>query len=326
MSRFCLVLLAGLTTAGPAAAATWADALFTELTKDFGSVPHGPTLVHPFRLTNTTKAPLAIGTIRVSCGCVSAQATKTFLRPGEEAAIVARMDTTRFTGTRRVTIFVQFDRPSYQEVRLWVQANSRSDLTVTPETLSFGQVKRGSAPTASVIISFSGDADWRITGTRCESNYVQTRLTELRRQPAEVAYRLTARLREDIPAGRWYADVWLKTNSSSVPQVRVPLSVEVESALTVTPETVTFGKVKPGTEVERRVVVRGVKPFKIEKAEAGDEQLSVQDSATEPKAVHVVTVKLKATQAGDLSRTVRLVTDLEEEGEIEFQVRAQVGP
>ena len=34
--------------------------MFDELSRDFGSVPHGTTLVHPFRLVNKTKAAVNI--------------------------------------------------------------------------------------------------------------------------------------------------------------------------------------------------------------------------------------------------------------------------
>src|SRR5579884_4233425 len=125
-----MVLLVGLASVGSATAATWADRMFEELSKDFGSVPRGPTLTHVFKVTNYTQHPVNIASVRVSCGCVSAAAYKTFLNPGEETAIIARMDTTRFTGIKSVTIFVQFDRPSFEEVRLWVQANGRDDFNV----------------------------------------------------------------------------------------------------------------------------------------------------------------------------------------------------
>jgi hypothetical protein len=325
MFRYSLVLLAGLGATAPAAAATWADALFEELTKDFGSVPRGPTLVHPFRLTNTTKSTVTIAGVRVSCGCVSASATKTQLAPGEEAAIIARMDTTRFTGPRSVTIYVQFDRPAYQEVRLWVQANGRNDFGVNPDTIAFGQVKRSATPSAFTTLTFYGMSGLRVTEVSCESNYILTRVSEQQRQETEVAYRLTARLRGDVPVGKWYTDLWVKTDSAELPQVRVPLTVEIESALSVTPDVVSLGRLKVNAEGERRVVVRGVKPFTIRTVESGDRELTVRDSATEPKAVHVVTVKYKPSKAGDLNRKVRLVTDMADEGQIEFQVRAHVG-
>src|SRR5206468_7370265 len=92
-----------------ALAASWGEALFDDLGRDFGSVPRGPTLNHPFRLTNQTGQAVHIASVRVSCGCVSASAIKDELAPGQSTAIMANMDTLRFFGTRTVTIYVQFD-------------------------------------------------------------------------------------------------------------------------------------------------------------------------------------------------------------------------
>jgi hypothetical protein len=325
MLRYCLVVLAGLWAAGPALSATWADALFEEFSKDFGSVPRGPMLSHPFRVANNTRGPVNIASVRVSCGCVTAGALKTHLEPGEATYILARMDTTRFTGLKSVTIYVQFNQPAFEEVRLWVQANGRNDFAVTPDTLAFGQLKRGGSPSVSVLISFYG-TETQVTEVKCESNYIQPRVQEVRRQESEVTYQLTAKLRGDAPIGKWYTDVWLKTNNEGMPQIRVPLTVEIESALSISPETVTLGNVKAQTESERRVIVRGVKPFKITQVLGTDDQIVVRDSTTQAKPVHVLTVKLKAGQPGEVSKTLRILTDLADDNKIDFHVNAQVTP
>ena len=39
----------------PGRAASWADGMFDESSKDFGSVARGPALSHPFRVKNNTK-------------------------------------------------------------------------------------------------------------------------------------------------------------------------------------------------------------------------------------------------------------------------------
>jgi hypothetical protein len=326
MLRYGLVLFAGLCAAAPAAAASWADGLFDELSKDFGSVPRGPTLVHPFRVVNKTSGPVRISGIRVSCGCTSATALRSYLNPGEETAVVARMDTSLFVGVRSVTIYVQFDRPAFEEVRLWVQANARYDFNVTPDSLAFGQVKRGAAPSAGVLITFYGHADARIVDVHSESNYIRPALQEVRRLDSEVTYQLSTALRADTPVGKWYTDVWLRTNNPALPQVRVPLTVEVESALSVTPEAVTLGQVHVKGESERRVLVRGTKPFKITRVQGTDDQLAVKDNTPEARAVHVLTVRLKGARAGELSRTLRILTDLPEDNQVDFQVSALVTP
>ncbi len=327
-SRFGMVLLAGLFVVAPTLAGTWADGLFSELSKDFGSVPRGPTLSHPFRIVNNTKSPVNLAGVRVSCNvCSSASIVgKTFLNPGEETSVVVKMDTTRFSGVKTITVFVTFDRPEYQEVRLWVQANSRNDFAVTPDTLAFGQVKRGAAPATASRVTFYGMTNAHVTEVKPESNYVKAELKEVRRENSEVAYELTAKLRPDTPIGKWYTDVWLKTNIPSMPQIRVPLTVEIESPLSVSPELVSLGQVKAGTEGERRVIVRGVKPFKITKVEGTDEELVVQDSTKDSKPVHVLTVKFKGDKPGELNRKLRVITDLGEDGEIEFHVNGQIMP
>ena len=230
MLRYSLVLGAGLCLAAPVWAGSWADGMFHEFSKDFGSVPRGPTVSHLFRLTNNTAYPVHISGVRVSCGCTTASALATNLAPGQSTAIQAHMDTGRFRGTKAVTIYVSFDRPSWDEVRLWVQANSCEDLLITPDAFLLGRAQRGSAPYASVIVTFTGSGPWQITELQRGSNYIRTGLTVLRRDPAEASYQLTASVRPDTPAGRWYTEVWLKTNNPAIPRIRVPLTVEIESA------------------------------------------------------------------------------------------------
>lgn len=326
MLRYCLVVLAGLCTAGPALSATWADALFDDFSKDFGSVPRGPTQKHAFRVVNNTRVPVNIASVRPSCGCVSVEALKTHLKPGESTHIVANMDTTRFTGLRTVTIYVQFDQPAFEEVRLWVQANARNDFALNPDSLAFGQIKRGDTPTASVLIAFYGSNETAITEVKCESNYIQLRAKEIRRSESEVVYQLTARLRADVPVGKWYTDVWLKTNNPGMPQFRVPLTVEIESALSVSPETVVLGPIKTKAEGEKRVIVRGVKPFKIVKVLGTDEQLLVRDNTTQARPIHVLTIKLKAGKPGEWNKTLRVLTDLADDNKIDFRVHAVIAP
>jgi hypothetical protein len=325
MLRYSLVVLAGCLAAQPAAA-SWADALFDELSKDFGSVPRGPMLQHPFRVVNKTGQPVSISNVRVSCGCTTAAALKTYLQPGEETAIVARMDTTRFTGVKTVTIYVTFDRPGFEEVRLWVQANGRNDFSLAPEGLAYGTQKRGATPTSSVQVTFYGNGDSQITEVRSDSNYIVPRAREIRREGTEVVYELAATLRSDAPVGKWFSDVWLKTNDPATPPIRIPLTVEIESALSVSPDKVAMGEVKVKGETERRVIVRGARPFKITSVDGASGDLLVRDSSPDSKPVHVLTVKFRGRHAGDVHRTLRVLTDLPDDNKIEFQVNASVTP
>jgi len=325
MWRYSLVLAAGLVATAPALSATWADGMFDELKKDFGSVPHGQTQVHGFRFKNNTKGNVQISSLRVSCGCVSATAPNPFLRPGEEATVQVRMDTSRFNGSRSVTIFVQFSSPAFEEVRLWVSANSRNDFVVSPDTLAVGHVKRGAGGAGSVTVTFYGNRDAKISKVRAESNYIQPTVTEVRRLDHEVTYTLSAKIRPDTPVGKWYTDLWLETNVFGLTQMRVPLTVEVEAALTVNPPQLAAGEVKVGEEIERRVIVRGVEPFKILSVKGVDGVVSVKHG-DESREVHVLTVKVKPAKAGRLEKTLKVVTGLKGDNEVELKIEADAKP
>jgi hypothetical protein len=326
MVRHWYGLLASVVLVSSANAGSWADGLFAELSKDFGTVPRGPLLSHPFYVKNNTTGPIHIAGIRVSCGCVTATAMTSTIMPGEETAIVAQMNTTRFEGVKNVRIYVTFDQPRYEEVQLWVQANSRDDVNVTPEAVNFGQIKRGATPSATVNVTFLGNGQWQIVTCQSESNYVRTQIKEVRRAAYEVTYQLTAQLRADAPVGKWYTDIWLKTNNAATPRVRVPVNVEIESALSVSPSLVDLGQVKLGAQAQRKVIVRGVQPFRITGIQGSDAQLSVQNTGSDSRPVHVLAITFKPGQAGELKRQLRIQTDLPTEAEIDFQAKARVTP
>jgi hypothetical protein len=322
MFRYSLILLASLGMAAPASAGSWADAMFDDLSKDFGSVPRGPAVSHPFRLTNNTGQPVHIAGVRVSCGCTSASAEEEDIAPGKSTVINARMDTLRFVNRKSVTIYVTFDRPQWAEVRLLVTANGRDDISISPEAFNLGQAKRGTKPSATITVNLYNGA--RITDIERESNYILASAKAVRRDAAEVSYEVTASIRPDCPVGKWYSDLWLKTNNPSMPRVRVPLIVEIQTPLTISGGTVALGTVKPGTEAQRKIVVRGTKPFKITKVQGTDDELTVTDSTTESKEVHVLTVSFKPNKTEELNRKLKVLTDLKDEGEVEFEATARV--
>ncbi len=324
-SLLCLALLGA--AAGPAHATSWADGLFTEgMSIDFGSVPRGQILTHRFKVYNHTNQPVQISNVRVSCGCTAARAEQTYLAPNQGTDIVPQMDTRRFYNTKTVTIYVQFDQPQFEEVRLWVQANSRDDVSFTPDTIAFGRVKRGTTPEGRANIAFLGGAQTQVLEVKSESNYIQPAVREVTRDGGQVVYEVTAKVRPDTPAGKWYTDVWLKTNNPGIPRLRVPVTVEVEAALSVNPNTVVLGQVKAGTESDRKVVIRGIRPFRITGIGGTDEQIRVKESNTESKAVHVLTVTLSPRDPGELTRVIRVQTDLQNSGDIEFNAKADVVP
>ncbi len=142
----------------------------------------------------------------------------------------------------------------------------------------------------------------------------------------DVTYEVAAKVRSDIPAGKWYTDVWLKTNNPAMPKLRVPVTVEVEAALSANPHNVSLGQVRAGTELDRKIIIRGITPFRITGISGTDGQIRVIESNAETKTVHILTVTLSPLQPGQLTRLIRVHTDMQNGSDIEFNAKADVIP
>jgi hypothetical protein len=324
MARHVLALMMLVSFAGTAPAASWADALFDNLSHDFGTVPRGPIVTHYFHVTNTTGQPLHIVSVRVSCGCLRASATRSQLAPGESTTIVAELHTDRFAGFWRKPFYVTFDQPQWAEVTIMVQANSRDDVTLAPDTLAFGRVRHGTTPDASVTVVLSGGGNWKVLEAKSDSDFVQPRVRQVRRDAAEAAYQVTAQLRPDLPVGNWYSTLKVATDNPAMPQLTIPLTVEVGAPLSVSPKLTTLGQVKQGTETERKILVRADQPFRILEVKGTDSQVRVVDSTQGSAPVHRLVLTFRPTAPGALSRTIQVITDLQNDNRADFQATADV--
>lgn len=325
MLRYCVVLAVSL-LAVQTASASWADKMFDELSKDFGSVPRGPMLKHYFKVTNNTKET---GHDLQRPGVV-----RLHQRDRPQVVFETRQGNAHLRHDGHDPVRRSQDRDDFRAV---FHAQFRGSAALGPgqRPQRFRRCPRYSGdgfdqarqqPKHAVVVTFYGMPDTKITEVKTESNYIQTEVKAIKTEGGEAAFELKASLRSDTPTGKWYSDVWLKTNNPSIPQLRVPLTVEVESALSVSPDLVSIGQLKVEAESERRVVIRGAQPFKITEIEGTDDVLSVKDSTEEAKPIHVLTVKFKPTASGELKRKIKVKTDLKEENVIDFQVTATVMP
>jgi hypothetical protein len=323
MVRLYASIAIGLIFAAPAPAGTWADNLFDGLVHDFGVVARGPMVTHSYRITNTTGQPIHFVGVRVSCGCTSASIRTADLGPGQETELIAQMDTRRFVGPKSVTIYVQFDRPQWEEVRLTVVANSRDDLILTPESLAFGAIVRGSSPSKSTTLTFQGSGT-HLLSVQAESNYVQLVAKNVRHSESELVYEITATLRSDTPVGKWYTDIWLTTNNQSGQRIRLPLSVDINSALQFSSPVLAFGSVKPGEKAEKRIIVRGPQPFRITSIGGTDETVTADAGSDTPKPVHVIVVGINSANPGAITRTLKFTTDLADDNTATLPITANI--
>jgi len=324
MFRYALGVVA-LAALGLPAFAGPAD-LFPEKEKDFGVSPKGTVLVHYFRFTNTTKETITLGQPRVSCGCVTPALTKNKLAPGESAVVIAYMDTRRIPQagvTKTVIIYVPFHSPTFEEVALKVTTVTRDDLIMSPDVIAFGSVTRGKSPTASTKVTFTSDANWKVTKASSTGAFVGVEFKEASRTGSQVTYEVTAKLAKDCPAGNWTSDINLETSNPAVAKLRIPVTVNVAAAVAATPSAVSFGDVKFGDAVEQKIVLQSTTPFKILEVKGAD-GLKVKVDTDVAQASHTVVIEASSKGPGGFTGTLEIVTDNKEQPTIIVPVTGKV--
>lgn len=323
--RFGVAFVAILVTIHTAGAA--ATDLFEEKIKDFGVSPRGPVLTHYFRFTNNTSNTLTIGQPRVSCGCTSAVSLQTTLEPGKTGAIVAYMDTRRIptpNTLKSVIIYVPIYSTHWEEAVLRVQTITRDDLVFSPDTITFGNVRKGQSATASIRVSFMSDPNWQITEVTSTGAYVRAEARLVARQGSQVTYEILATLDPECPVGNWISDLYLSTSNSAVARLRIPVTVNVVKPVAVSTEQVQLGDIPLGNHVEHRVIIQSAQPFRILDVKGIDQSVLVQSKADEPKAVHVLTLSATPGVLGSFTRTIELLTDNKEQPKITLTVVGRV--
>jgi hypothetical protein len=199
------------------------------MTHDFGAVPCGTQLKHVFRIVNTSDVALKIEEVRVSmAGCVTAQSNKRIVQPKEEATVTVMMDGQRFLGTKTVRTFVTVNDGKPLTHSLVVSANCRDDLVISPASFDFGNIKRGDTPTKKVVVTVSKQTEISVTKLVFANRLLHVQVRELSRDMNSVSFEVTATIRAEVPARLLSEAIELRTNSTSLPSIRVPVSARVE--------------------------------------------------------------------------------------------------
>jgi hypothetical protein len=119
------------------------------------------------------------------------------------------------------------DQPNLEEVRIHVQANVLPDLTITPGSVNFGKIKKGSTPEKSVLISWAGQGHGPLEKANSESGYVNVKSATVAGNAGQESYRVTAKINPDLPVGHWYCTLWIASANANQPPINIPMTVEV---------------------------------------------------------------------------------------------------
>jgi hypothetical protein len=288
---FLLALMVSLecTASSPVLAQDWVRKLFKETHHDFGSVSRNAKAEHSFVIENCFEEDIHIASVRSSCGCTSPVATKTTLKSWEKGEILAKFNTRTFTGTKSAVITVVIDKPYYAEIQLTVGGTIRTDVSVEPGEIVFGDLELGQSKTIDVTLSFNGRKGLEIADVRGNAQAFEVRLDAPMYQPSGVTYRMHVKLKETLEPSKLLDEIVVVTNDPNEKnrELTIPVSARVRPPITVTPETIALGDVRSGETRQQRFMVKAKKPFAIELITCPDNRFEFQ-TPTGEKTLHVV--------------------------------------
>lgn len=311
--------------ATPAWGQSWTQQAISmaERNHDFGTVARAASTEHRFTIRNVLEHDMHLRSIRTSCGCTTPSIETEWIKPGQTGTVLAHFNTGTHTGARSATVTVTIDKPVFTEIQFNVKGYIRSDVVLSPGEVNFGTVPIGESKQAEVFLDYAGRNDWAINKVSSEDRLISASAEEVSRSAGRVRYKLSVSLSGDAPPGFRQNQLVLHTNDRRLTTVPVRYLADVQAPLSISPQSVALGDLKPGEPVQRRVLIKGQKPFRV--LDVNSEHLEVRfEPTTDPKPVQFLNIIMAPiidlASDGDVNTSVVVTTDLEGEKNVEMDV------
>ena len=307
-----LAILGACLTCSAASGAEWADSMFNTGSHDFGTVASGSLAEFEFPFENRYRDDLHIVSVRSSCGCTipRIKGNKDTYKSWEKGAIVAKLNTAVFSGSRSATITVTFDRPQYASVQLHIKTHIYNGVLLTPGSIQLGTVDQGVSAIQTLRIT-TPNRGLSVVGVEASNPYITAELGPRERVSGRWGYPLSIQLSAKTPPGYIRDHVMLVTDGYRKTRIPVTVDGRVTPSISISPEALFMGSVNPGDVVRKRVVVRGKEPFAITNAKSSDPRFVIDTSAASMlKSTHILPVEFTAgDESGNVTRSLYLEMD-----------------
>ena len=315
---------------GEAVGQDWARKMFSEFEHDFGTVSKNEFAEHRFKITNLYNETLTIQSVKTSCACTDVSLTKNSINTDEVTEVVAVFNTRNFVGPKQATITVTFASPFNAEVQMTVRGNIRGDVMFEPGSIDFGAVSADAIVQRSankqIQITKFNNPNWRIVDVKCTFPHIGVVLSNPMRMGNQVKYTMDVRLKESAPSG-FIQEQLMVIAQENGRQTSIPVKFagKVGAALEISPEVLTFTVDENGSEVSKKVIVKGSKAFKISDVTCSSPAFVVKADPSKSKKIHFVQIGYKPDQSpGKYEYDLEFVTDLNKQTKRSIKAVVQV--
>jgi hypothetical protein len=195
---------------------------------NFGRIYQGEKVVHTFRFQNAGDAPLNIEKVRTSCGCTAALLSSEVIAPGEKGEVGTTFDSVRFRGDVIKTIYLYTDDPLKPVIQLFLRGSVKPEIVQDPERVELGLLQPEVEKEVRVTLTNQGEKEITFPSIQVTAPELQAELSSDVLLPGKtVQVLIKAAPREG--KSRLSGYVIVKTSSSHVPELRIPVYGSVSS-------------------------------------------------------------------------------------------------
>ena len=210
------------------------------------------------------------------------------------------------------TLTVTIDKPFFAQVQLQVRGYIRGDVELAPGAVDFGEIEQGHPCEKDIMVKHAAGDDWRILAVRSANPHLSATAKEISRGGGSVTYQVTVRLDRQAPLGYYVDQVVLDTNDRQNHQVTVPVAGRVETAVSLSPSSLSIGPVEPGQRVTKQLVAHSRQPFHVTEVKCDNPVFSVADKDDDTdKNIHLILVTYEAgKELNNAQGTVQIITNI----------------
>lgn len=268
--RNLVPLVVVVCSTAPVIAQDWGVKMLDRTEIKFGTVARLADTTFKVKVKNPYIEEIHVSSLTTSCGCISWQDKLPISIPSrQERELTIRLDTIGHSGDKRVRAMISLYEPnkgSSSTVTIPVEGRIRADFEVRPSYVGFGPIELGKSYIQRIGVNYiGGRPGWQIVSAKVSNPHLKPQIVEKSRSGGSASYEILVQIDGDTPQGALRDQLVLTTNEPGEATISIPVDARIEPDIVVTDAQ--FGPVTPGTPKTMSVIVRGKKPFKIEKVD-----------------------------------------------------------
>ena len=287
------------------------DIQFEQRVYDFGVAGQQERITHHYKLKNVGKGDLTITSVRAPCDCIATLLSSKTISPGATGVIRVAFETRKYKGKQTKSIFVQSNDPDEPKIELKISGVVKTEFTLEPEFLHFGDVERGKTVAKTINLVQIGKEHLRLNRIEVNEKYFSTRLSSFKDKPHK-RFKVDIRLKPNAPVGRINEVITLHTNLKRHPRIEIPICGNMLGRIRVKPQMLSLGSIKKGASSAKKIELRATdqRDFKIVKVKSSLPFLSTKASVVGKNKGFEVTINVaKKAPAGRLRGEIAIYTD-----------------